>query len=184
MNAMRTLYSQFEHPRGPLGAAAGWVMAQRASNQSRNRWTVSLLEVQPHHLVLEIGFGPGIAIEAAAARNRAAIEAGRVELRLATLDHLASCADRFDRIFAVNVVQFWRPPQQAIDRLRSLLAADGRLALTYQPRHRGAVAADAGKMGTRIEEWMRTAGLSAVREHVLPLRPIPAVCIVGGRPRL
>ena len=36
--------------------------ANRASNRKRNSWVVSLLDVQPDDRVLEIGFGPGLAI--------------------------------------------------------------------------------------------------------------------------
>jgi hypothetical protein len=53
---------QFGHPRGTVGRVAGWVMAHRASNRRRNCWVVSLLDVQPSDRVLEIGFGPGLAI--------------------------------------------------------------------------------------------------------------------------
>jgi hypothetical protein len=41
---------------------AGWVMAHRPSNRQRNSWVVSLLDVRPADRVLEIGFGPGLAI--------------------------------------------------------------------------------------------------------------------------
>src|SRR3712207_8319466 len=37
-------------------------MAHRTSNRRRNVWAVSLLGVRPEDRVLEIGFGPGIAI--------------------------------------------------------------------------------------------------------------------------
>ena len=54
----RRVMGQFGRPSGALGALAGVVMATRASNRRRNAWTVELLEVQPDHQVLEIGFGP------------------------------------------------------------------------------------------------------------------------------
>ncbi|HEX2037969.1 MAG TPA: SAM-dependent methyltransferase, partial [Chloroflexota bacterium] len=56
------IVGQFGHPRGAAGRVAGWVMARRPSNRRRNRWAVSLLDVQPAERVLEIGFGPGLAI--------------------------------------------------------------------------------------------------------------------------
>src|SRR3712207_9441128 len=37
-------------------------MAHRTSNRRRNAWAVSLLDVRPEDRVLEIGFGPGLAI--------------------------------------------------------------------------------------------------------------------------
>ena len=99
------------------GLLVGWEMALRPSNRRRNRWAVSLLDVQPADLLLEIGFGPGIAIREAARhakrghvvgidhspemvrqatrRNQAAVTEGRVELRQAAVDALPP----FDWIF-------------------------------------------------------------------------------------
>jgi SAM-dependent methyltransferase len=54
--------AQFGRPRGLAGRIAGWIMAHRSSNRRRNVWAVSLLDVQRDDRVLEIGFGPGIAI--------------------------------------------------------------------------------------------------------------------------
>src|SRR5919109_227605 len=65
---IKALVRQFGDPRGAVGHLAGWVMAHRPSNRQRNRWVVSLLDVQPTDKVLEIGFGPGIAIAELAAR--------------------------------------------------------------------------------------------------------------------
>src|SRR5882672_2686621 len=59
---------QFRRPHGVAGRLAGWVMAHRGSNRRRNLWVVSLLDVQPTDRVLEIGFGPGLAIAELARR--------------------------------------------------------------------------------------------------------------------
>ena len=60
------VYRQFGKPTGFWGGLAGRIMAHRSSNVVRNRWTVELLELEPDDCVLEIGFGPGIAVEAIA----------------------------------------------------------------------------------------------------------------------
>jgi hypothetical protein len=60
------IVGQFHRPRGPVGHLVGWTMARRSSNRERNIWAVSLLDVQPDDRVLELGFGPGIAIREAA----------------------------------------------------------------------------------------------------------------------
>ena len=57
------LIRQFGHPRGPVGALAGFVMATRLSNRARNAWAVSLLDAVESTHVLEIGCGPGLALE-------------------------------------------------------------------------------------------------------------------------
>jgi hypothetical protein len=44
------------------GRVAAWVMAHRPFHRQRNSWVVSLLDVQPTGRVLEIGFGPGLAV--------------------------------------------------------------------------------------------------------------------------
>ena len=95
----RDVVSQGGQPRGAAGSVTGWVFAHRPSNRRRNGWVVSLLDVQPTDQVLEIGFGPGVAIAElaragagqvygidpsdvmllqASRRNAAAIRAGRV----------------------------------------------------------------------------------------------------------
>src|SRR5215470_2178402 len=56
------LRSQFRQPRGFAGWLAGWEMALRSSNRQRNVWAVGLLGGEPTDRVLDIGFGPGIAI--------------------------------------------------------------------------------------------------------------------------
>src|ERR1700733_7959720 len=58
----RDVIGQAHHPRGAAGRVTAWEMAHRPSNRERNRWVVALLAVRPADRVLEIGFGPGVAI--------------------------------------------------------------------------------------------------------------------------
>src|ERR1700753_3992186 len=67
----RDVIGQAHHPRGAAGRVTAWEMAHRPSNRQRSRWVVSLLDIRPADRVLELGFGPGVAI-AALARARAA----------------------------------------------------------------------------------------------------------------
>ncbi|MBI4083442.1 MAG: methyltransferase domain-containing protein [Candidatus Lambdaproteobacteria bacterium] len=178
-------------------------MANRPSNRARNLWTLDLLELQSTDRVLEIGFGPGFALEHAARvvsagllvgvdhsaamvrqatrRNRATIAAGRMRLIHADVEHLPADVGGFDKIYSANVVQFWPEPARAFARLVDALAPGGRLATTYQPRHPGARAEDADAMAERIAGWMEGAGLHEVRIARLNLRPIPAVCVLARR---
>ena len=66
----RDVIGQGHQPRGAAGSVTGWVFAHRPSNRQRNRWAVSLLDVQPTSQLLEIGFGPGIVTTAPSYPNR------------------------------------------------------------------------------------------------------------------
>lgn len=58
---MRSFNSQFANPHGLLGRLAGTIMS--FENRERNRWAISLLNLQQGDRVLEVGFGPGWAIQ-------------------------------------------------------------------------------------------------------------------------
>ncbi len=137
----RDVIGQGHHPRGAAGSVTGWVFAHRPSNRQRNRWVVSLLDVQPADRVLEIGFGPGLAVaelaragaghvygidhsgvmlRQASRRNAAAIRAGRVTLINASADQLPAALDGpFDAILAVNSLGFWPEPTERLAMLPS-----------------------------------------------------------------
>jgi len=197
---VRRVVSQFHRPRGVGGRIAGWVMAHRASNRRRNAWVVSLLDVARTDRVLEIGFGPGIAVRESAARacdglvcgvdhsevmlrqarrrNADAIRAGRVDLRLAKADCLPSFAVPFDKVLAVNSMGFWEDPEACLRTVRSLLRPGGRIAIASQPRCPGATAETSREAGQAIATCLVEAGFSDTRIETLPLEP-PVVCVLA-----
>jgi SAM-dependent methyltransferase len=199
----RDVVGQAHHPRGAAGRVTAWEMAHRPSNRQRSRWVVSLLGVQPDDRVLEIGFGPGVAIaalaragaghvygadhsgvmvRAAARRNAAALQAGRVTLIRASADQLPAALDGpFDAILAVNALAFWPAPAQRLAELRGRLAPGGRLAIASQPRCPGATADTSRDAARRIEELLAEAGFTRVSAQFLPLRP-PAACVIARQP--
>ncbi len=63
MSLRKVVVEQFGKPHGFLGRMAGWIMAWRPSNRERNHWTVDLLNIQSGDRFIEIGCGPGIALE-------------------------------------------------------------------------------------------------------------------------
>jgi SAM-dependent methyltransferase len=192
--------AQFGRPRGPAGRIAGWIMAHRSSNRRRNVWAVSLLDVQPDDRVLEVGFGPGIAIaelsriategyvcgfdhselmlRQAAKRNAEAIRRGRVDLRLGSVETPPAFEAPFDKILAVNAMQFWDRPVEQLGALRRLLRAGGRIAIAFQPRGPGATDEVAAAKGRTIAAALGDAGFHDVRLETLKLRPA-VVCALG-----
>jgi SAM-dependent methyltransferase len=194
---------QFGRPTGFSGRVVGWIMASRPSNRQRNVWTVSLLEIQRHDRVLEIGFGPGIAVREisrlavegyvcgldhseemlrqATKRNAAAIRMGRVDLRLGSVDCLPVFAEPFEKVLAVNAIMF---REQMIDRLKELrrvMRPGGRIAIAHQPRGPGATDATAEARGDEIAAALTQAGFSEVRIRTMRLKPSVA-CAIGMNP--
>jgi ubiquinone/menaquinone biosynthesis C-methylase UbiE len=194
---------QFGHPRGIAGRMAGWVMAHRRSNRQRNSWAVSLLDVQPTDRVLEIGFGPGVAIaelagratrgkvygvdrsevmvRQAGRRNAAAIRASRVQLIHAAVDQLPSFDEPLDAILAVNSVGFWPDPAERLRRLRRLLRPGGRIALASQPRCPGANRDTTVRAAEELQDLLTQAGFIDIRVETLDLDP-PVACVVADNP--
>jgi ubiquinone/menaquinone biosynthesis C-methylase UbiE len=182
---------------------AGWVMAHRGSNRRRNTWVVSLLEVRPTDRVLEIGFGPGLAIaelarratqghvygvdhsevmvRQASRRNRAAIRAHRIELVPASADRLPPFDEPLDAVLAVNSLGFWPDPAQRLQELRRLLRPAGRIALASQPRCPGATRATTTRAAQELQELLTQAGFTQLRVETLELAP-PVACVLATNP--
>jgi trans-aconitate methyltransferase len=197
MGLAATAYRQFHRPSGLLGSVAGWIMAHRPSNVARNRWTVDLLQVEERDHVLEIGFGPGLAMEAVARRaprgrvvgidhSALMVRLARrrnpgVDLRLGGIEHLAQLGETFDKVFSVNVLQFLRDRSGTLGLVRAALKPGGIAATTVQLRRPGATADDAGAFAQKLSEEMIQAGFRDVIVHRLDLKPVPAMCVLARR---
>lgn len=196
---------QFKLPHGLFGHLAGVIMANRPSNRARNVWTVQLLDCRPDDTVLEIGSGPGLALEGcleavpsgrvvgidhsramiaqAGRRLRPALRDGRLALHIGGVELLSGWEQTFDRVLSVNVVQFLPDPDEAFTQIFAVLKPGGRAATTYMPRGRNPTREDALRMAKRVARAKEGAGFTDVRIEELPLGLVPAVCILGQRGR-
>lgn len=152
---MRLIATQFGHPRGGLGQLIGHVLLARG-NASINRWMVQLLDVQPSDHLLEIGCGPGVAIEGFAAlakegrvvgidastvmveqarkRNAKAIAGGRVEIEQAEASRLPYPDASFEKVVATHVIYFWLDVGATLQEVRRVLRPGGVVAIGFQIR--------------------------------------------------
>ena len=199
MTLKRRLLAQFKRPHGLLGHIAGWILARRPSNVLRNRWTVDIVNPEAGMRVLEVGCGPGVALHMCLARdgvsamgvdhsalmisharrrNAASVRQGRLVLAEGSIEDVSADSPGFDKIFSVNVIQFV-DADKFVQRAACLLKPGGLLAATYQPRHARATPADAMRMATRLQSAFSRAGLINIRIEELPLKPMPAVCVLG-----
>jgi ubiquinone/menaquinone biosynthesis C-methylase UbiE len=174
---------QFSGPTGALGRVAGLFMARK--NRALNEWIVALLDAGPTDRVVEIGYGPGLAVAANAARatgglvagvdrsavmhaqarrrNAAALKAGRVDLRVGDAASLPFATASFTRALAVNSLQFWQPPEAGLRELARVLAPGARLVLAQRLHRPDAGRFDRSRFG--MTDY-RLAALAATLAHV------------------
>ena len=176
-------------------------MAHRTSNRRRNEWAVSLLDVQPEDRVLELGFGPGIAIRElgrlawkgyvcgidhselmlrrAKKLNAGGLRRGVVDLRLGSVpEDLPAFDESFDKILAVNATMFWCEPVALLEELRHLLRSGGLIALAHQPRGPEASDETSAAWGREMGAALAQAGFSGVWLETMALKPA-VVCALG-----
>lgn len=195
---MNTIVSQFGNPRGVLGSLVGHLMAW--NNRDRNLWAVSLLDIQPTDPILEIGFGPGVAIERlatlaplghvagieisatmlgqASQRNAEAIRRGRVELRLGNVAALPYPDATFTKTFSFNSFQFWPDQAAGLAELYRVLQTGGVIAVAMQPRW-AKTNAEVQTIGEGIAQQVEAAGFAHIRLETKAMKPMNAVCILG-----
>ena len=192
--------AQFGRPTGLWGIAAGLLMTHRPSNRRRNAWAVSLLDVRRDDRVLELGFGPGLAIRElsriaaegyvcgidhselmlrwARRRNADGLRRGVVDLRLGSVDELPAFDALFDKILAVNTMLFGSEPVARLAEFRRLLGPGGLIAVTYQPRGPGATDETSAAKGREIAVALIRARFTEVRLETMRLKPA-VVCALG-----
>jgi SAM-dependent methyltransferase len=201
MKVWKYIASQFGNPRGLLGRLAGYIMATRASNIERSEWGIELLNIQPADNVLEIGFGPGIAIQKmsalvdegtiygidhselmcrqAMAVNAEAIERGKVKLYNTSVAALPRFETSIDKVLDVNSFHFWEQPVESLTAVRSLMREGGVIALVYQPRIPGATDADAEQAGETFSACLRDAGFGDITVERTPMKPVSVICVLA-----
>lgn len=128
----------------------------RQPASDRLSWAVSTLRIEPHHRVLEIGCGHGVAvslvcgqldggriiaidrspkmIEVATTRNADHVATGTASFECVALRDFDAGGLRFDTIFAIHVGVLLRPgADREFQILEDCLAARGRFFLINQP---------------------------------------------------
>ncbi len=174
----------FALPRGPLGRAAGWVLA--LTNRTQNAEVAGFLRALGCGDVLEVGHGPGVLVELLARqcgttvagvdpsaemvrmardRNVAAVRSGRVRLWRASAE-ATRCVDASrGLVVTVNTVAMWPRLDDGLAEFYRVLRPGGRAVITWHRRPRR-FALTPDELDT-IEEAMRTR-FGAVERHHLP----------------
>ncbi|WP_261134018.1 class I SAM-dependent methyltransferase [Bacillus sp. Marseille-Q3570] len=198
MGLLKRFALQFRMPHGVLGRFAGFLMAKGGE---KSRWTVSLLNPARDDHALEVGFGPGVGIEAladtvdkgyiagidisevmlkqASDRNREAISKGLVDLRLADVSSPPPFDTKFSHIMSVNNIIFWEEPVLALKKLRELMKPNGKIVITMQPLMKGANDETVKEVARDIEGYLTESGFSEIEFHYKKMRPVNCVCVIA-----
>jgi ubiquinone/menaquinone biosynthesis C-methylase UbiE len=143
---------QAETPRGAAGAVMAWLL--RGGDALQNRATVDALDPPPGAAVLEVGCGPGHALQMLArtrplglvagvdasepmlARARRRLDGGRgdaaLDLRVGDAGDLPFPDECFDVVFAVNAFHQWPDQRRALAEMAGVLKPAGDLMLSIR----------------------------------------------------
>lgn len=149
MSFWMTVGEQLRRPNGGAGRTAGRIM--RFVNARPNTLAVAALEVRPADHVLELGCGPGHALQLMAnqigdgvihaldpsetmlaqarRRNRAAVKSARVRLYCAAAELIPLGSNSVNKVLAVNVAYFWSDPSAALREIFRVLRPGGRVSI-------------------------------------------------------
>lgn len=193
---------QFARPSGILGWLAGHLLALK--NRQRSEWVLSQLNVRSGDHVLEIGFGPGVDIlrvseqvehgfvagidpsremvRQARRRNAVGVEAGLVELLCASAERIPYPADSFDKVFAINSLQFCEDLPRALHEIDRVLKPRGVVCVAIQPRMPGATERHVDAVDAALQSSFREAGFSALARERKMMKPVSCVCVMAEKP--
>jgi arsenite methyltransferase len=150
MGLARSIASQLRRPSGWFKS----LVVSRVMNRMNARITdstIALLEIQPQHTVLEIGFGGGRGmarlarivrtgkvygvdfsddlVRQAERRFRRKIAQGRVAVQRGDVSCLPYSGESFDRVLTINTIYFWPETLQGLREIRRVLKIDGWAAI-------------------------------------------------------
>lgn len=154
---MLDMYRMFVIPEGKWGEKGAVMMIGLGDTMAIQ--VVDLLALTRKSRVIEIGFGPGIALEIlvktvtngsvtgidpsdlmhklAEQRNIKAINTGHLALIKDTATHLPFDDNTFDGALAMDNLHFWNDPLQSLRELKRVLIPGSKLVCSFTPQSGG-----------------------------------------------
>ncbi len=191
------LRSQFGNPHGLIGQAVGRYMER--DNSERLDWALQVFDPQSDDRILEVGFGPGLSIQRMAEmvtegwiagidiselmlaqaikRNRAAIEAGRVELKQASVEQIPYPDAIFNKALVINSLHHWPAPEEShLVEVRRVLVPGGSVSIVEQPRWVN-TKEQLVDYKDELIDMVRRAGFASVVTRYKQIKSKPCLCL-------
>ncbi|HET6558388.1 MAG TPA: class I SAM-dependent methyltransferase [Prolixibacteraceae bacterium] len=146
---LRAIAHQLERPSGFFGKIISKGMDRR--NRKFYQKMIAELDIQKGDKVYEIGYGPGLGISLiaqshpgclisgidfsdlmvrmATKRNQEFIDKGMVTLKYGDLLTTETGQERYDKIFCVNVIYFWKELNPVFTKISSMLNNGGTFCI-------------------------------------------------------
>ena len=186
----KLLMRMFGRPKGVLGRLGGVIMAR--VNREAAAQIIEMLDFRPDDKVLEVGFGPGVAIQLllhrvpagsvagidysqemvrqAAARNAAALRNLRVDLRYGSVERMPFPDERFDKALAIKSMQAWPDARPGLREIQRVLKHGGNVALGFT--------VNSGQSKEGVAELLTAAGFAHARIVVRS----KLFCVIATKP--
>jgi ubiquinone/menaquinone biosynthesis C-methylase UbiE len=119
-------------------------------------------------------------VEQASKRNAAAIRSGRVLLQQGAEAPLPFEDNKFDKVFAVNSMQFWTNPIAGLEEVRRVLKSGGWVVITIQPMW-AKTEEDVQSVAQKLVFQLKQVGFKQVRLETRQIKPITTVSGVGTK---
>ena len=195
------LSGALRQPINIAGQLAAWIPSRQSTLLSD--WTVEQLNIQTYQHILEVGYGQGRILQAAAKklkvgflagidpspsmyqqasrRNKEYIRQQLIQLHTGPITHLPYPSRYFHTIYGCNAIHTWNDPQLEFIRLASLLSTGGRLVMVFQPLSAREEKA-ANETAEMIQEDLDAAGLTDIRIRYRDMHPANGIAISGIKP--
>ena len=174
------LARQFRKPDGVLGSIISRLMAM--GNRKAYEKIMTIMNLRGGERIFEIGYGPGDGIRMilsstdcsfrgidfsplmharAAKRNRQFVECGRAAFEFGDFLDFKPGKTKFDRVFFINVVYFWKDIRNPFRKISGMLSKGGMICFYM------ADADDLAKSGVTATDVFCKHAVSAVKKELM-----------------